>query len=130
MIVAKEKDISIKLKNDPILTGIRNGNNNLWKIPLPKAEEKILASKQTATNDVALSAYNQKTAADLASYLHACAGYPVPSTWIKAIKKGFYSSWPKLDRIRGPKWIEKHLPKSVVTWMGHMKAKRQGIRST
>ena len=26
--------------------------------------------------------------------------------------------------------FQKHLPKSVVTWMGHMKAKRQGIRST
>ena len=27
----------------------------------------------------ALSAYNQKTAEKLAVFLHACAGYPVPS---------------------------------------------------
>ena len=102
MIVAKEDNISIKLKKDPILTGIRSGNNDLWKIPLPKREEKILVARSIATNNVALSAYNQKTAADLATYLHACAGYPVPSTWIKAIKKGFYSSWQKLDPFCGP----------------------------
>ena len=84
----------------------------------------------TEHHDLALSAYNQKTATDLSKYLHACAGYPVIDTWIKAIKKGYYSSWPKLDRFRGPKLIEKHLPKSVATTMGHMKAQRQGVRST
>ena len=81
-------------------------------------------------NHIALSAYNQKTAEDLAKYLHACAGYPVKETWVKAIAKGYYSTWPKLDRFKGPQWIMKHLPKSIITTMGHMKATRQGIRST
>ena len=62
MIVAKEDDISIKLEKDPILRGVRSGNNDLWRIPLPKSEEKILAATKIATNDVALSAYNQETA--------------------------------------------------------------------
>ena len=73
---------------------------------------------------------NTKKHKDLAKYLHACAGYPVIETWIKAIKAGYYASWPKLDRFRGAKWIQKHLSRSIITAMGHMKATRQGIRST
>ena len=126
MIISKETDIKIKLKKDPVLTGKRKGNNDLWKIPLPKAEKEIQKANAVITkcHDLALSAYNQKAATDLAKYLHACAGYPVIDTWIKAIKKEYYSSWPKLDQFRGPKWIKKHLPKSVATTMGHMKAQR------
>jgi hypothetical protein len=60
-------------------------------------------------------------------YLHACAGYPVLITWIRAITNGNYRSWPN---ILGPKWVKKHLPKSIETTMGHMKAIRSGTRST
>ena len=62
-------------------------------------------------NHLALSAYNQKNAKDLVEFLHACARYPVIETWIKAIKNGFYSSWPKLDRFKRPQWVAKHLSK-------------------
>jgi hypothetical protein len=36
---------------------------------------------------------NQK---DLINYLHAACFSPVKSTWITAIKNGFFSSWPGL----------------------------------
>ena len=87
-------------------------------------DEEILKK----VNHLALSAYNQKNAKDLVKFLHACAGYPVIKTWIKAIKKGCYSSWPKLDRFKGPQWVAKHLSKSIITTMSHMKVTRQGIR--
>ena len=95
MMIAKEADISIKLKKEPLLTGKRNGNNELWKIPLPPVELEaqkrvMLAAKEeeetkARLDHTAMSAYNQKNAKDLAMYLHACAGYPVISTWAKAI---------------------------------------------
>lgn len=101
MFISKKEDLDIKLKNQPLVTGIRS-NNGLWKIPLPPAEEKEMDNNQfnnfnhlTASsqrvieemkkevpdiNHIALSVYNQKTAEDLAKYLHACAGYPVKET--------------------------------------------------
>ena len=111
-----------------------DNNNDDWNnnIPLPPAEIKAMSNEEilNRVNHLALSAYNQKNAKDLVEFLHACAGYPVIETWIKAIKKGFYSSWPKLDRFKGPQWVAKHLSKKITTTMGHMKATRQGIRST
>ena len=44
-------------------------------------------------------------------------------------KKGYYATWPKLDKFKGPQWIREHLPQQIVTTMGHMKAVRQGTRS-
>lgn len=67
---------------------------------------------------------------NLVKFLHACAGYPVIKTWIKAIKQGYYSSWPKLNRFKGPQWVAKHLLKSIITTIGNIEATRQGIQST
>ena len=131
MYVAKEDDIDITLRKEPIITGTRNGENDLWQIPLPPAEIKQQEEDTLfELNNLALSAYKQTNAKDLAKYLHACAGYPVIETWIKAIRNGYYASWPKLNRFTGPTWIAKHLQKSIITTMGHMKAARQGTRST
>ena len=161
MFIAHKNDVDIKLTGKPIVTGTRNGDGDLWKIPLPSANELLESDNElhdlwhknkewkdeipispselktmkdekllNEVNHLALSAYNQKNAKDLVEFLHACAGYPVIETWIKAIKKGYYSSWPKLDRFKGPQWVAKHLSKSIITTMGHMKATREGIRST
>jgi hypothetical protein len=75
------------------------------------------------------SAYTQDTAQDLAMYLHACAGYPVVVTWCQAIANRNYRLWPNLSASTGPKWVQKNLPKSIETTMGHMKAIRSGTRS-
>ena len=119
MFISKKEDLDIKLKNKPLVIGTRS-NNGLWKIPLPPAEAKemnnnrfnnfnhLAASSQRVIeemkkkvpdiNHIALSAYNQKTAEDLAKYLHACAGYPVKETCVKAIAKGYYST--NLAKVR------------------------------
>ena len=59
-------------------------------------------------------------------YLHAAAFSPVPATWIKAIQKGFFMSWPGLTA----KAVAKHLPKSVATSKGHLDQTQKNIRST
>ena len=46
------------------------------------------------------------------------------------IEKVNYRSWPNLSAIKGPTWVKNNLPKSLATTMGHMKAVRQGTRST
>ena len=62
----------------------------------------------------------------LVHYLHACAGFPVRSTWLAAIKAGNFSSWPGLTYTNA----EKYCPLSVETLQGHMTQTRQGKRST
>ena len=32
--------------------------------------------------------------------MHAVCGYPVKSTWIKAIKAGYFTGWPMLNKSK------------------------------
>jgi hypothetical protein len=59
-------------------------------------------------------------------YLHAAAGFPVKSEWIKAIKAGNYVTWPELTTEA----VSKHFPESDETHKGHMKQQHQNVRST
>ena len=102
------------------------------KIRIGPAELKTMEDDKLfkKVNHLALSAYHQKNAKDLVKFLHVCTEYPVIKTWIKAIKKGYYSSCPKLDRFKGPQWVEKKMSKSIITTIGNMEVTRKGIRST
>jgi hypothetical protein len=66
---------------------------------------------------------NQK---DLINYLHAACFSPVKSTWIKAIKNGFLSSWPGLNEHS----VENYLSKSTSTAKGNLNQQRQNARTT
>eukprot|EP00957_Ditylum_brightwellii_P179373 13664745-Ditylum_brightwellii.AAC.1 len=59
-------------------------------------------------------------------FLHEAVGSPVPSTWIDAINRGFFITWPGLtaDNVR------KYFPKSRATSQGHLEQKWQNIAST
>ena len=59
-------------------------------------------------------------------YLHACAGFPTKTTWIKAIRAGNFATWPHLTL----KAVQQHFPESDETQQGHMRNIKQGIRST
>ena len=58
--------------------------------------------------------------------MHAAAGLPVKSTWLKAIKHGNFNSWPGLTYNNAAKYY----PQSVETLKGHMVQSLQGVRST
>ena len=111
----KQKVIITK-NNKIILEGTRDHTTKMWHMNVQ------FKRKQETINNV----YQLTTKAAQLQYLHACAGYPVPSTWIKAIKKGFYLTWPGLTA----KAVVKNLPKSIVTAQGHQTLTRQNIRST
>ena len=48
------------------------------------------------TNLRAYSAYDLSSMEALVRYFHAAAGFPVRTTWLKAIKVGNYRTWPVL----------------------------------
>jgi hypothetical protein len=70
--------------------------------------------------------YNLPSTKQSIRYLHAAAGFPVESEWIKAIKAGNYVTWPELTAEA----VHKHFPESDETQKGHMKQQRQNVRST
>ena len=59
-------------------------------------------------------------------FLHVAAGYPVLSTWIKAIQKGYYISWPGLTANN----VRRYLPKSPITARGHIEQLCKNTNST
>ena len=68
----------------------------------------------------------RQTHTDLAEYLHASCYGPVKSTFLKAIKKGFFKTWPRLSE----ETIRKHLYPQIATAKGHLAQTRQHLQST
>jgi hypothetical protein len=130
-VTFRKNDMIVKNKdNQIILTGVRDTKTPLWLIPIVKKKispMQQLRDRRKATNipsQQVNSAYHQNTLTKLTAYLHACVGSIPPATWIKAIGKDWFSTWPGLSTTA----VQKHLPKSPMTVMGHMHRIRQGIR--
>ena len=58
--------------------------------------------------------------------MHAVCGYPVKTTWVKAVKAGSFVDWPLLT----VKNINKYYPKTDEMPKGHMNQQRKNVRST
>ena len=58
--------------------------------------------------------------------MHAVCGYPVKSTWLKAIKAGNFTGWPMLNKRN----VAKYYPETTETPKGHLKQTRKHFRST
>ena len=57
---------------------------------------------------------------------HAICFSPNKTTWLSAIKKGFFLGWPDLS----VKAVQQHLVQSTATTKGHMKQISKNYRST
>jgi hypothetical protein len=133
------QEVVITKNNINLLRGQRDRCTGLWRIPLTNNEESTITSnrptmecnnatnippnkmhsKPDATighNTVCYNAYQHHRIPELIQYLHTAAFSPVPSTWIAAIQRGFYQSWPGLTAAA----VRKHLPKSEATTKGHL----------
>ncbi len=58
--------------------------------------------------------------------MHAVCGYPVKSTWLKAIKAGNYMGWPMPNERN----VQKYYPKTIETAKGHLNQTRKNVCST
>jgi hypothetical protein len=59
-------------------------------------------------------------------WMQAVCGFPVKSTWIKAVKASNFVGWPLLTE----KNIAKYYPETDETPKGHMNQMRKNVRST
>ena len=108
-----------------IVRGTRNQTNGLWNIPLNSALPRTQSS--SPDDHLACSAIrNDATQQDLAGFYHGTAFSPLPSTFLRAITKGHFATWPGLTTTL----VKKHLVKSMATSKGHMRLQQQNINST
>ena len=108
-----------------LLQGLRDTRSGLYLLPHSSRDHQPLKAYSLTTpyRNRATDAY---TLPNLMRYLHGCAGFPISSTWMEAIRLGYFMGWPGLTASR----VRRYLPKSEVTALGHLKLIRQGVRST
>eukprot|EP00957_Ditylum_brightwellii_P039386 2979039-Ditylum_brightwellii.AAC.1 len=114
----------------------RNPQDELWYFDLTKkqvntTQHKVpqLLNYNANTKETTFqcnNVYDIKIKKDIAQYLHDAAFSPNPATWLKAIQRGFFTTWPGLDE----NLVQKHLEKSVAMYKGHMKQQQKNVRST
>jgi hypothetical protein len=115
----RKKDLQIyNNKQQLILTGERNDQDGLWDIDMNTTNRQ----EQTVNAILRLD----QTKSELAQYLYSACFSPTPSTFIQAINKGHFTTWPGLTADL----IKNHLPQSNVTVKGHLKQEFKNLRST
>ena len=62
---------------------------------------------------------------NIINYLHEACFYPVKSTWLAAIERGAFETWPYITYQA----VQKHLLPSPNTSKGHMKQTKTKLRS-
>jgi hypothetical protein len=84
-----------------------------------------VSTNEEEGEEEANNVYNLPSTKQSIHYLHAAAGFPVKSEWIKAIKAGNYVTWPELTA----ETVHKLFPESDEAKKGHMKQQHQNVRS-
>jgi hypothetical protein len=117
--------------NTIILEGYRNHSDGLWDVPIPQPKlpkpiqqhQPYLKHQHSSANIIIRK---DKTKMELIQWLHASCGSPKQSTFIKAVQKGNFLTWPGLTIDL----IKKHLPECIATNKGHLNQERKNIQST
>jgi len=127
--VFKEEDVLIKCKGIPLLVGARDERGR-YRVPLVQQRGQWQPRKPSKKAQRALekanSVYDLPSTEQAIKWMHAVCGYPVKSTWLKAIKAGNFIGWPMLTE----KNVNKYYPETVETPKGHLNQSRKNVRST
>ena len=127
--VYKEDDVLITCKGTPILIGKRDERGR-YRIPLEQRKgqwrPRRPSKKAKKYLHQANSVYDLPSTEEAIKWMHAVCGYPVKSTWLKAIKAGNYTGWPMLTERN----VQKYYPETNETPKGHMNQARKNVRST
>ena len=85
---AKNYHQHIKPENR-IITGPRNRTDGLWDLHIPTSSHRpVQLPSSTQSNQINAIIRKNQTKSELAAYLHASAGFPAVSTFVRAIKNG------------------------------------------
>ena len=127
--VYTDEDVLILVRGKPIMIGTRDSRGR-FKVPLVQHrgqwQPRVPSSKERRKLEQANSVYDLPSIEQAIKWMHAVCGFPVKSTWLKAIKAGNYHGWPLLT----VKNVKKYYPETVETAKGHMSQTRKNKRST
>ena len=127
--VYNEQDVLIMCKGKPILIGVRNDHGQ-YCIPLIQWQGQWHPQKPSKKSIHALqqanSVYDLPSIEQAIKWMHAVCGYPVKSTWLRAIKAGDYVGWPMLTEQN----VSKYYPKTDETIKGQMNQTQKNVQST
>ena len=127
--VHKDTDVLITCQGEPLLIGARDAHGR-YRIPLTQHkgrwQPRRPSKKARQTLRHANSVYDLPSTEQAIRWLHAVCGYPVKSTWLKAVQAGNFMGWPLLT-VRN---IQKYFPETVETPKGHLNQSRKNVRST
>ena len=115
----------------PVMTGTRNPETGLYEqtttTPKPKQRSNNThCAQQNTQTQQAHATLPTKTLQEHIKYLHQCAFSPPTTTWIQAIKRGHFRTWPGVT----VEAIKQYLPKSEATTQGHLDQQRKNVQST
>ena len=74
-------------------------NNKVYVVQTTKYSQDLIKHHLEQTNKDAYvhNMYELPSMEQMVRYLHAAAEHPTKETWLKAIAKGNYNSWPPID---------------------------------
>ena len=126
--VYKKADVLITCRGKPIIIGKRDEHGR-YPIPLMQTQEQWQPRKPSKKSKKFLqeanSVYNLPTKEEAVKWMHTVCGYPVKSTWIKAIKAGNFTGLPMLNKRN----VAKYYPETTETPKGHLNQTRKNVRS-
>ena len=127
--VYNEKEVLITCKGTRILIRTRDSRSR-YRIPLVQQQVQWQPRRPSQKARVELrqanSVYDLPSTWQAIKCMHAVYGYPVKSTWLKAIQSGNFVGWSLLKT----KNVQKYYPESTETPKGHMNQTRKNVRST
>jgi len=90
------------------LMGSRNQSDSLWDITISKtvASSTLFCQRPAPNCNVIIRIIQSHQV--LAKYLHSYAGFPPISTFVKAIAKGNFITWPGITDISFSKTYQHH----------------------
>ena len=109
VLIYDGRGLKISTSKEAIIRGWRDTTSGLWRIPLekdcpPQKSEYVLLPK--GSEEAIHNVYELPSTKQVICYLHACAGFPTKTTWIKAIHAGNFAIWPHLTL----KAVQQHFP--------------------
>jgi hypothetical protein len=108
----------------PILTGQRLTKDKLWMVTLSNGAKTEHAQRGTSGkgNGGTYIAANSVRGTDAESYIkfiHASFGFPAPTTFLKAVTRGYITGPNQFPRLT-PKMVRRYMPNAIATARDHL----------
>ncbi len=108
----------------PIMIGTRQAHN-LWRVARPAQQQQHHSLPTYEANQVKLLHHTAQSIAEHIRFVHACLGNPPPTTFLRAVVRGYITRPNQFPRLT-TKNVRKYMPNSEATARGHLRKSPTG----